>query len=246
MSILTLPQARIPMGYAVVNGQRVPVEIDMEWMRYFATLTERAGGVVAPTNLYQTINNLPQSSGYAQDGEQGEPGEPGRPGQNGIDGINGYAVRGEDGEDGVDGMPGPQGMQGIQGLTGYGIQGEQGEDGESVFAFLTQASYRTALDATRSLDTTYTNVSTSTLLVLVTVRCAITVAAGNAYAQAKMDTATPPTVAASGLVGIEAGLLGEDNTFQLVFLVNPGGTYIVSTSATNGTVTLGKWMEFPI
>ncbi len=245
MSTLNLPQARIPMGWAMVNGQRVPVEVDLEWMRYFSTLTERAGGVVAPTNLYQTINNLSQSSGYAQDGEQGEPGEPGRPGQNGIDGVNGYTVSGEDGEDGDMGIPGPQGMQGIQGLTGYGAQGEQGEDGEPMFAFLPQ-SYRAALDATRSLDTTYTNVSTSTLLVHLTLRCAVTLAGGNAYAQAKMDTEMPPTVAASGLVGIEAGLLGEDNTFQLVFLVNPGGTYIVSTSATNGTVTLGKWFEITI
>ena len=79
-----------------------------------------------------------------------------------------------------------------------------------------------------------------------TVRCAVTLAGGNAYVQAKMDTATPPTVAASGLVGIQAGLLGEDNSFQLVFSVNPGGTYIVTSSATNGTVTLGTWFEITV
>ena len=77
-------------------------------------------------------------------------------------------------------------------------------------------------------------------------RCAVTLAGGNAYVQAKMDTATPPTVIASGLIGIEAGLLGEDNSFQVSFLANPGGTYILVSSATNGTVTLGAWFEMTL
>lgn len=45
MSILTQPQARIPVGYAMVNGVRVPVEIDIEWARFLFTLAERAGGI---------------------------------------------------------------------------------------------------------------------------------------------------------------------------------------------------------
>lgn len=45
MSILTRPQGRIPIGYAVVQGERVPVVVDLEWDRYFSVLTERAGGV---------------------------------------------------------------------------------------------------------------------------------------------------------------------------------------------------------
>ena len=105
---------------------------------------------------------------------------------------------------------------------------------------------RTATTPTRALNTTYTNASTSTLLVQATVRCAVTLAGGNAYVQAKMDTATPPTVIASGLVGIQAGLLGEDNSFQVSFLANPGGTYILVSSATNGTVTLGAWFEMTL
>jgi len=55
MSSLLLPQGRIPIGFAMINGQRVPVDVDQEWMRYFTTLTERAGGVVAPTNIVQYI-----------------------------------------------------------------------------------------------------------------------------------------------------------------------------------------------
>ena len=45
MALLTQPQARIPIGWATVAGQRVPVEVDPEWMRYLSTLNERAGGV---------------------------------------------------------------------------------------------------------------------------------------------------------------------------------------------------------
>lgn len=230
----------------MVNGVRTPVEIDIEWMRYLSTLTERAGGIVAPNNLYQTINNLPQSSVYLPDGDQGEQGPMGIPGLRGDPGQTGAMIPGEQGDAGDDGLPGMPGPTGATGQAGMSIPGQDGEDGGQVFAFFPSAPYRTALDATRALDTTYTNLSTSTLLVHLTMRCAVTLAGGNAYAQAKMDTATPPTVAASGLVGIEAGLLGEDNTFQLVFMVNPGGTYIVSTSATNGAVTLGKWFEITI
>jgi len=68
MSLLTLPQARIPIGYADVGGKRVPVTIDIEWMRYLAILTERAGGItgVSTTELVESafedagINELQQ------------------------------------------------------------------------------------------------------------------------------------------------------------------------------------------
>lgn len=98
--------------------------------------------------------------------------------------------------------------------------------------------------ALRNLDVTYTNTDlTRTLEVAVTVRCAITVAGGNAYVQGFSDDATPPVTAASGIVGIQAGLLNEDNSLQLVFKVYPGKKYIITTSATNGTVTKGGWFE---
>ena len=53
MALLTQPQARIPIGWATIAGQRVPVEVDPEWMRYLSTLNERAGGVsgVSTTEL---------------------------------------------------------------------------------------------------------------------------------------------------------------------------------------------------
>ena len=41
----------------MVGGQRVPVEVDQQWMRYFTTLTERAGGIVAPNNIVTYIGS---------------------------------------------------------------------------------------------------------------------------------------------------------------------------------------------
>lgn len=95
----------------------------------------------------------------------------------------------------------------------------------------------------RALNTTYTNSGARSILVAATVRCAVTTGGGTAYVQGKSDTATPPTTAASGIVGIQAGLLNEDNTFQCVFVVAPGKTYILASTAATGTVTLGSWFE---
>lgn len=97
--------------------------------------------------------------------------------------------------------------------------------------------------ASRALNTTYTNSSARSLMVTVTARCAITVAAGNAYLQGVSDGAAPPTTIASGVVGVQSGLLGEDNSVQVSFVVAPGMNYRVNSSATNGTVTLGEWFE---
>ena len=100
------------------------------------------------------------------------------------------------------------------------------------------------ITASRALNTTYINPSPDrSLLVMATVRCAITVAAGNAYVQGKVDTSTPPTTVASGIVGIQAGLLNEDNTFQICFVVSQGMNYRIDSAVTNGTVILGTWFE---
>lgn len=50
MKALALPQARIPLGWARVDGKRVPVEIDIEWMRSLTGFLDRVGGTFAPTN----------------------------------------------------------------------------------------------------------------------------------------------------------------------------------------------------
>ena len=97
--------------------------------------------------------------------------------------------------------------------------------------------------ASRALSTTYANQGTSSLLCMVTVRCAVTLAAGVATAQAKADTSSPPTTVVSGLIGIQAGLLNEDNTYQLMFVVGTSLNYRVDTANTNGTTVLGSFFE---
>jgi hypothetical protein len=103
--------------------------------------------------------------------------------------------------------------------------------------------YASDVTASRALDTTYTNADSRTMTVRATVRCIVTVAGGNAYVQGKSDAADPPTTAASGIVGIEAGLLSENNSFEIVFDVAPGMKYRIVSSVTNGTATKGNWFE---
>lgn len=102
----------------------------------------------------------------------------------------------------------------------------------------------TDVSSSRAVDTTYQNANYA-LMVMATFKCIVTVAGGNSYVQAKSDSSSPPTTVASGKVGIETGLLNENNTFQLVFIVNPGAYYKVTTAVTNGSVTLEQWMEIP-
>lgn len=58
MTSLSLPQARIPLGWAMFQGQRVPVEIDIEWMRALSGLLDRTGGVSGSTNFGEYINQF--------------------------------------------------------------------------------------------------------------------------------------------------------------------------------------------
>lgn len=223
MTTVTPPNIRIPIGRVTVGGVTQDVAIHPEFHRFLMfDLFRRAGGTQAPSNLEldAVINQVRQSSvGIFYGEDDDEPGPSMIPGPAGADGAPAALVRGIAGEDGEHGLP-----------------------------FFLQRSYRVPVDASaaRVLNTTYTNISTDSLMVCATVRCSISMAAGNAYVQAKMDTASPPTVNASGLVGIEAGLIGEDNSFQITFVVNPGGTYRINSTATNGAVVLGKWFEFSL
>lgn len=55
---ISLPQARIPLGWATVQGVRVPVEIDMEWMLVLTGMLERTGGISGDTNFNEYINQF--------------------------------------------------------------------------------------------------------------------------------------------------------------------------------------------
>lgn len=97
--------------------------------------------------------------------------------------------------------------------------------------------------AARAFNTTYTNAAAYSIEVMATVRCVITLAAGSATIQGKSDADTPPVTPVSGVVGIQAGLLDEDNTHQISFVVAPGANYRIDSVVANGTATLGKWLE---
>lgn len=115
----------------------------------------------------------------------------------------------------------------------------------SILANLLKSADRvqTNRTAARALNTTYTNTTAHPLQVVATIRAVVTTAGGAATAQAKSDAATPPATIASGIVGLQVGLLNEDNSATVSFIVAPGMNYRIDSVATNGTVTLGEWFE---
>lgn len=100
--------------------------------------------------------------------------------------------------------------------------------------------------AGRALNTTYANSNSNrSILVIASVRCAISSASGDAYFQAKSDQSTPPSGVASGIIGTQTGLLNSNNTYEITFAVASGtGTnYRIDTTTNNGTTTLNSWYE---
>jgi hypothetical protein len=53
--VVSFPQARIPLGWAMVDGSRVAVEIDQEWLRALTDLLNRTGGVSGDTSFDQYV-----------------------------------------------------------------------------------------------------------------------------------------------------------------------------------------------
>lgn len=102
--------------------------------------------------------------------------------------------------------------------------------------------------ASRAFNTTYTNSGSGvkSVMAMVCGRCVITLAAGSSFLQAFADAGGTPSTVASGVVGIESGLLNEDNTYQLCFVATNGLNYRVNATTANGTLTLERWFEFNI
>lgn len=87
-TVVTKPQGRIPVGFATVGGQRVPITIDLEWDRYLSTLTTElnrglAGFTGAQGSAGAAIAMFGDEGGAEVDfvpgpkGEKGDRGEPG-------------------------------------------------------------------------------------------------------------------------------------------------------------------------
>ena len=143
------------------------------------------------------------------------------------------------------GIPGPAGAAGKDGLPGMPIflAGEVAEENTYIVMPPAASSVATKQTASRSLNTAFQNTTGRPLMIQATARCNITLGAGTAFMQGKSDATATPAVIASGIVGIQAGLIGEDNTFQISFVVAPAAFYQISSTAVNGGVVLGEWFE---
>lgn len=69
MATITLPQARIPLGWMTINDQRFPVEIDREWNRAFNMLVDRTGGIsgdgtTTTTTTYETVGAMMSGNAF--------------------------------------------------------------------------------------------------------------------------------------------------------------------------------------
>ena len=97
----------------------------------------------------------------------------------------------------------------------------------------------------RDLDTSYRNLTGRPMLVIATVRALKAAAADDAYADALIGPADPPTtiVAYAGLLAY-AGSAPELSLFCLVFAVTPGYYYRINSNV-SGTGSISKygWIE---
>ena len=125
----------------------------------------------------------------------------------------------------------------------------------SVKGFLTNTDWTTfnakqpalvaTLAPTRAVNTTYTNGSRPTLVV-VSFSCTLTSPNGAATAQFKSDSSTPPTTAVTGAVGINDGSNGNIHTFSISTIIAASLKYRLDTVETNGSVALVSWQELTL
>ncbi len=97
------------------------------------------------------------------------------------------------------------------------------------------------LTTSRALGGLYINSNNKSLMIFATARVQVTVLSGTALFYGVTNSSQ-----ASGQVGIESGLLNEEVTQQLVFIVPSNNNYSVNTSVSNGAVTLRDWREVSI
>ena len=49
MSVVNLPDANTPIAWVEIDGEKIPANIDFEWMRGFTQLLDRTGGTTSNT-----------------------------------------------------------------------------------------------------------------------------------------------------------------------------------------------------
>jgi hypothetical protein len=100
------------------------------------------------------------------------------------------------------------------------------------------------VSALRVIDATtvYKNNSGRTIAVNLSARSTITSGGGTGFIEAESDATTTPVVIVAS-AGIQAGVNGQDNDYELSFFVNAAENYTFAVTATNATITYGHWFE---
>lgn len=167
MNKLSAPmQARIPIGTVVVNGQQLEVTVNLEWARFFESLT-----VTTNSNTAAAVNGKNGVDGVTAmlSGDGGEsvefiPGPPGAPGRQGDPGPAVFMVG--DGGESVEFIPGPPGAPGRQGDPGpalFILQDDSGSGDQAIpfapdmaiKANLSGAAFTGAVEAVGDYPTTF-------------------------------------------------------------------------------------------
>lgn len=113
------PPTRVAIGFATVNGVKVPLYIDPEWARYFESLNTAVN--VTSAAVTAGAAGAPGAPTMLADSSDGGSVEfiPGPAGKPGADGIAGPALMFSGSEDGsVEFIPGQKGEPGLQGNAG--------------------------------------------------------------------------------------------------------------------------------
>lgn len=124
--MINLPLTRVPIGYAVVNGQRVEVLLDPEWAKYLNSLNTQvvvSSGVGTPGATGATgaagASGAAGSAIALMDGADSSPEFiPGPPGSDGAQGAQGPAIFLEAQDSSPEFIPGPPGIDGVPGASG--------------------------------------------------------------------------------------------------------------------------------
>lgn len=122
MSKIASPaQGRVPIGYVVVNGQKLDVTLTDEWARYFEALGVRSTTAATQITNIQGAVDMSSVLGTGDGDGAGDP-MPGPPGKDGMTGATGPALGLLAADpDMPDMIPGPAGPTGQQGAPGPAI-----------------------------------------------------------------------------------------------------------------------------
>jgi hypothetical protein len=122
MSRITSPsQGRVPIGYAVIGGQKVEITLNDEWARFFDAVALRLSTASSQISNIQSAVDMASALGSG-DGDGGGDSMPSIPGKDGATGATGPALGFLMAEPELpDWLPGTQGPPGAQGIPGPAI-----------------------------------------------------------------------------------------------------------------------------